>query len=276
MTRLTGRVAFITGVARGQGRSHAVRLAAEGADIIGMDLCADLASVTTYALATPDDLDRTRALVEEQGRRFIGFIGDVRDRGGLEAGLAAGVAELGRLDIVCANAGIFSFGEAHEMTEETWLETIEVDLSGVWRTADVAVPHLIASGGGSIIMIGSTASMKGYPNLAHYVAAKHGVIGVMRTLALDLAAHFIRVNAVCPAQVDTPMFHNPAMYSVWCPGVEQPTDEDFRRASAATMPLPTVWLDCAEVSAVVAFLASDEARSITGVALPVDAGTLLR
>ncbi len=276
MTRLAGKVAFITGAARGQGRSHAVRMAEEGADIIAVDVLHDLDTVG-YPLATPEDLATTVALVEATGRRIVARQADVRDTASLTRALSEGVAELGRVDIVCANAGILSFGAAHEMDESTWLEMIDVNLSGVWRAAQAAVPYLIDQGtGGSIIMTSSTSGYRGYANVPHYVAAKHGIIGLMRTLALELAPHSIRVNSICPTQVDTDMVQNDGIYAVWCPDVADPTPEDFRRASFDAIPMPIPWIESVDVSNAAVFLASDEARYITGVALPVDGGTLLR
>lgn len=276
MRRLEGKVAFITGAARGQGRSHAVRMAEEGADIIGIDVVHDVDTVD-YPMANQADLAETKALVEATGRRMVARQADVRSTAEVTGALAEGVAELGRVDIVCANAGILSFGAAHELDESTWLQMIDINLSGVWRTAQAAVPYLIEQGdGGSIIMTSSTSGYRGYPNVPHYVAAKHGVIGLMRTLALELAEHGIRVNSICPTQVDTAMVQNEGIYSVWCPDVADPTPEDFRRASFDAIPMPIPWVESVDVSNAAVFLASDEARYITGVALPVDGGTLLR
>jgi SDR family mycofactocin-dependent oxidoreductase len=204
--KLEGKVAFITGAARGQGRSHAIRLAAEGADIIAVDVCADMPGMP-YAGATEQDLAETVKEVEVLDRRIVATKVDVRDYGALKAALDDGVAELGRLDIVSANAGIGSSPyTTQELPEQTWRDMIDVNLTGVWHTAKAAVPHLIAGGrGGSMILTSSAAGLMGYPNIAHYVSAKHGVVGLMRTLALELAPHSIRVNSIHPTQVDTPM-----------------------------------------------------------------------
>ena len=206
--RVEGKVAFITGAARGQGRSHAVRLAQEGADIIAVDLCDQVDSVP-YQMATPEDLADTVKQVEALDRRIVATKADVRDYGALKKALDDGVAQLGRLDIVSANAGIARFGRAEELPEQTWQDMIDTNLTGVWHTAKAAIPHLIAGGrGGSIVLTSSAAGLKAYANVAHYVSAKHGVVGLMRTLALELAPHMIRVNSLHPTQVDTDMIMN--------------------------------------------------------------------
>jgi SDR family mycofactocin-dependent oxidoreductase len=273
---LTGQVAFVTGAARGQGRSHAVTLAEAGADIIAVDLCADLDTVD-YPLATADDLAETVRQVEALDRRIVATTADVRDTAGLRAAVDAGVAELGRLDIVSANAGILSMGSLADLTERAWREMIDVNLTGVWRTCKVAIPHLLAGGrGGAIVLTSSVAGLKSYPNVAHYVAAKHGVVGLMRTLAVELAPHRIRVNTVNPTQVDTDMIQNDVMYRLFVPDAEHPTREQFAAASRATGLLPVDWVESVDISRALRFLVSDDARYITGVALPIDAGAVWR
>jgi (+)-trans-carveol dehydrogenase len=273
--RVEGKVAFITGAARGQGRSHALRLAAEGADIIAVDLCEDIKSVD-YPLASRADLDETVRQVEALGRRIVAREADVRDTESLQAAVEAGVAAFGRLDIVSANAGILSNGQSHELSEETWGDMIDINLSGVWRTCKAAIPHMIAGGrGGSIVLTSSVAGLRSYNGVSHYVSAKHGVVGLMKTLAQELSPHSIRVNTVNPTQVDTAMIQNESMYHLFCPDIENPTRQDFGAASAATILLPIDWVESIDVSNAVLFLASDEARYITGVALPIDAGALI-
>jgi (+)-trans-carveol dehydrogenase len=270
--RVEGKVAFVTGAARGQGRSHAIRLAEEGADVIAVDICRQMDTVP-YPMATPDDLAETVKEVEALDRRIVATQADVRDAGALRAAVDQGVAELGRLDIVCANAGIFSFTTG-ELTEEMWREMIDVNLTGVWHTAKAAVPHLVEGGrGGSIIMTSSTAGLQGFPNFAHYVAAKHGVVGLMRTLALELAPHMIRVNSVHPTSVDTDMIHNRATYDLFAPDLDDPTREQVGERFRELNALPITWVDARDISNAVLFLASDEARYVTGVTLPVDAGS---
>src|SRR3984893_2593426 len=271
--RVEGKVAFITGAARGQGRSHAVRLAEEGADIIAVDICAQIGSVP-YEMATPADLAETVREVESLDRRIVAAEADVRDYAALKAALDDGVAQLGGLDIVSANAGIASFAPAADLEEATWQDMIDVNLTGVWHAAKAAIPHLIAGGrGGSIVLTSSTAGLVALPNMAHYVAAKHGVVGLMRTLALELAPHSIRVNSVHPTGVNTPMVQNEPTMRVFLPGVENPTAEQYAKAMGALNALPIPWVEPRDVSNAVLFLASDEARYITGVTLPVDAGS---
>ena len=273
--RVEGKVALITGAARGQGRSHANRLAEEGADIIAIDACTDL-DTAAYPMATADDLATTAKHVEALGGRVVALQADVRDLAGLTAAVDRGVAEFGRLDIVVANAGILSNAPAHELTEAAWQQMVDVNLSGVWRTCRAAIPHLIVNGrGGSIVLVSSVAGLRSYAGVAHYVAAKHGVVGLMKTLAQELAEHRVRVNTVNPTQVDTDMIQNESMYRLFCPEVASPTRQDFASASAATILLPIDWVDPIDVSNAVLFLASEESRYITGVALPVDGGALL-
>jgi (+)-trans-carveol dehydrogenase len=276
MPVLAGKVALITGAARGQGRSHAVRLAAEGADIIAIDICAQIESVP-YPLARPADLEQTAAEVRALGGRIVTAHADVRSQAELRAAVDAAVGELGRLDIVCANAGIHSSAPAHELPEQAWQDLIDVNLTGVWLTCKVAVPHIIAGGrGGVVIVTASVAGHKPYATISHYVAAKHGLIGLTKTLAQELAPHGIRVNAISPTQVDTDMIQNDMIYRLFVPDAERPTREQFAEASQATNLLPVPWVAPSDVSDAVAFLAGDGARFITGVSLPVDAGVLAK
>jgi (+)-trans-carveol dehydrogenase len=274
--RVEGKVAFITGAARGQGRSHAIRLAQEGADIIAVDICAQVDSVP-YPMSTPEDLAKTVKDVEALDRRIVAVQADVRDFGALKAALDEGVAQLGRLDIVSANAGIASYGPAAELAEQTWRDMIDINLTGDWHAAKAAIPHLIAGGrGGSIIITSSDAGLKAYQNCAHYVSAKHGVVGLMRTLALELAPHMIRVNSLHPTQVNTDMIMNEPTMRLFRPDIERPTVEDFGPASQAFNALPIPWVEPVDISNALLFLASDEARYITGVRLPVDAGAAIK
>jgi SDR family mycofactocin-dependent oxidoreductase len=277
--RVEGKVAFITGAARGQGRSHAVRLAEEGADIIAVDIAEDIDSVRRfYPGATEADLAETVKQVEALDRRIVATKADVRDYGALKQALDDGVAELGHVDIVSANAGIFIFGEeAHLVTEGDWQDVIDINLTGVWHTAKAAVPHLIDQGtGGSIILTSSTAGLKGFQNVAQYTAAKHGVVGLMRTLALELAPHSIRVNSVHPTSVNTTMIQNEATWKLFLPDIQHPTMEQAAEAFTAINALPVPWVEPRDISNAVLFLASDEARYVTGVTLPVDAGFTIK
>jgi len=275
MGRVDGKVALITGAARGQGRSHAIRLAEEGADIIALDICTDL-DTTGYAGATSDDLDVTTKLVEELDQRIIARQVDVRDSAGLKAVVDEAVAELGHIDIVLGNAGICSFGLSWELSDEVWQEMIDINLTGVWKTTRAAIPHMIARGsGGSIILTSSVAGLTGVGLSAHYSAAKHGVVGLMRTLAVELAQQGIRVNSVHPTTVETPMVDNPALFQLMVPTVENPTREQVCDVITGLNAMKVPWIQPVDVSNAVLFLASDESRYITGVQLPVDAGATL-
>ena len=276
--RVEGKVAFITGAARGQGRSHALTLAREGADIIAVDIAKQIDSVP-YPMATPDDLAETVKQVEALDRRIVAAEADVRDYDALKQALDEGVAELGRLDIVSANAGVFGFGTVQELAEQTWRDMIDVNLTGEWHAVKAAIPHLRAGGsGGSIILTSSTMGLKAEPNIGHYNSAKHGVVGLMRTLALELAPDMIRVNALAPTTVNTDMIQNPATYELFAPDL--PAAERTRQVLAPRYQelnaLPIPWVEPVDVSNAVLFLASDEARYITGVALPVDAGQMIK
>ncbi|HZE48185.1 MAG TPA: mycofactocin-coupled SDR family oxidoreductase [Jatrophihabitantaceae bacterium] len=276
MARLAGKIAFVTGAARGQGRSHAVRLAEEGADIIAVDIASQIDTVP-YPMATAEDLAQTVKEVEALDRRIVASRVDVRDYDALKAVLDDGVARLGRLDIVSANAGIVSFGRAEDLTEQTWQDMLDVNLTGVWHTVKAAIPHLRAAGGGSIIITSSGAGLKGQANTGHYVAAKHGVVGLMKTLANELAPDLIRVNTVNPGSVDTEMIQNQGTYHLFMP--DHPGE--ITRAEVAPVfqgvnALPIPWMEPVDISNAVLFLASDEGRYITGVALPVDAGNLVK
>jgi SDR family mycofactocin-dependent oxidoreductase len=272
MGSLDGKVAFITGVARGQGRSHAVRLAADGADIIGVDICADIPS-NGYPMASRDELAETIALVEAAGGKMIGSVADVRDFAALNSAVTAGVEHFGRLDIVCANAGIatMAFGELTIEEElEQWTDVLDVNLVGAFHTAKAAIPHLLAGArGGSIVFTSSTAGLRGFGGLQGgglaYAASKHGIVGLMRTLSNALAPESIRVNTVHPTAVNTMMAVNPAMTSFLenYPGGVGPHLQN---------PMPVGLLEPEDISAAIAYLVSDAAKYVTGVTFPVDAG----
>ena len=275
--RVEGKVAFITGAGRGQGRSHAVRLAQEGADIIAIDICHDVEGA--LPMSTPEDLAETVKLVEAQDRRIVATQADVRNLDELTEAVDAGVEELGRLDIVLANAGIASMGgPAQEMAEDNWKHTIDINLTGLWHTARAAIPHLIAGGeGGAIVLTSSVGGMHAMPNMSHYVTAKHGVVGLMRSLAVELGQHRIRVNSVLPTNVNTPMFMNEGTFKMFRPDLENPGPEDVAAVAAPFMHvLPVGWVEPEDISNAILFLVSDEARYITGVTLPVDAGALIK
>ncbi|WP_219413516.1 mycofactocin-coupled SDR family oxidoreductase [Pseudonocardia nigra] len=274
--RVAGKVAFITGAARGQGRSHALRLAEEGADIIAVDVCGPISTVDKYPLATEEDLAETVAQVEKLDRRIVARKADVRDAGALSAALDEGVAELGGLDIVVANAGIATYGMSWEITEDMWQEMLDVNLTGVWHTAKAAVPHLRSRGGGSMVFTSSIGGLKGIQQVAHYVSTKHAVVGLMRTMANELAQHHIRVNTVHPTNVDTHMIQNPGTWGMFAPDDPEPTREKAMPGFMSLNALPVPWVESIDISNAVLFLSSDEARYITGVALPVDAGAAIK
>ncbi len=266
---LEGKVAFITGAARGQGRAHAVRLAADGANIIGVDLCEQIASVP-YPLATADDLAATVKLVEDTGARIVAKQGDVRDRGSLSATLQAGLDEFGRLDIVVANAGIAPM----QSGDDGWRDVIDVNLTGTYNTIKAAIPTMVKQGtGGSIVLISSAAGLAGVgsPDAGSvgYAAAKHGVVGLMRIYANLLAAQNIRVNSIHPTGVETPMINN-EFTREWLAKMAAQTDQPRSLGNA----LPVEVLQAEDIANAVAWLVSDQARYITGVTLPVDAGFL--
>lgn len=271
MGSLDGRVAFITGVARGQGRSHAVRLASEGADIIGVDICADI-DANGYPMASRQELDDTIALVEAAGGKMVGTVADVRDFSALKSALDSGVEHFGRLDIVLANAGIAPTAFREVSTEEDlemWTAVIDVNLVGSFHTAKAAIPHLIAGGrGGAIVFTSSTAGLKGFGGSQGgglgYAASKHGIVGLMRTLANALAPQNIRVNTVHPTAVNTMMATNPAMTAF----LEAYPDGGPHLQN----PMPVSLLEPEDISAAVSYLVSDQARYVTGVTFPVDAG----
>jgi (+)-trans-carveol dehydrogenase len=275
--RVAGQVALVTGAARGQGRSHCLRLAQEGADIVAIDVCADIPGVP-YSGPAPADLEETARLVEALDRRAVTAQVDVRDFDGLSRAVEQAIAELGRLDIVSANAGIGTMPDlAVDISAVGWQTMLDINLTGVWHTAKACVPHIIAGGrGGAIVLTSSVAGLVGRANIGHYVAAKHGVVGLMKTLALELAPHLIRVNSVHPTQVDTAMIMNAGTFKLFVPETDNPTREDFARRSQRTNLLPVPWVEPVDISNALLFLASDEARYITGVALPIDAGAVLK
>ena len=275
--RVEGKVAFISGAARSQGRAHAVRLAREGADIIAVDICKQIDSVQ-IPLSTPEDLAETADLVKGHNRRIYTAEVDVRDFDALKAAVDAGVEQMGRLDIIVANAGIGNGGATLDKTSEPdWTDMIDVNLGGVWKTVKAGVPHILAGGrGGSIILTSSVGGLKAYPHTGHYVAAKHGVVGLMRTFAVELGAQNIRVNSVHPTNVNTPLFMNEGTMKLFRPDLENPGPDDMKVVGQLMHTLPIGWVEPEDIANAVLFLASDEARYITGVTLPVDGGSCLK
>ena len=275
MGAFDGKVAFITGIARAQGRSYALRLARGGVDIIGVDIASEITGLH-YPLASEDDLHETIELIERTGRRAIVRQADVRDLNSLTAAVNDGVGELGRLDIVVANAGICSLGATVELSDKAWHDVLEVNLTGTWHTAKATIPHIVAGArGGSIIFVSSMAALRPPLGLAHYSASKAGVVALMETLAAELGPQFIRVNTVNPAAVDTPMIDNDTIRRAFMPELDHPTRDDAAKADSGFMrinALPVPWLHVEDMANAIEFLASDAARLITGVVLPMDAG----
>jgi len=274
---LDGKVAVVTGAARGQGRSHAIRLAEEGADIIAMDICQNIDSVP-YPLATPEDLETTAALVEKIGRRIVTSETDVRDGAAVTRAIDGGVVALGRLDILVANAGIVSFRAAEKVSSSSWDETIGTNLTGVWHACRAAMPHLIeGKRGGSMVLISSSAAHVGLANLSAYSASKGGVVGLMRSLATELGPHMIRVNTIHPSSVATPMAHNEATYKLFrgrSGKKEGPlTKGEIEDAYRPLNSLPIPWLEPVDISNAIIYLVSNLGRYVTGTQLSVDAGS---
>lgn len=268
MGSLEGRVAFVTGAARGQGRSHAVRLAREGASIIGIDIAGDVSPDNGYPAATPSDLDETIALVKDEGRDILARVVDVRDSDGMNAILVEGVSAFGgRLDVVVANAGIVNWGRFWELSDEQWSTLIDVNLTGVWRTMKAAVPHMIEAGhGGSIIAISSVAGIKSLPGQAHYAAAKHGVVGLTKTAALELGEYGIRVNSIHPWGVATVMALEDASMAKTLAA-----HPHYGMSFGSALPRLAI-ADSDDISDGVIYLASDLSRAVTGTQLTIDMG----
>jgi SDR family mycofactocin-dependent oxidoreductase len=264
--RLAGKVAFITGAARSQGRAHCVRMASEGATILALDIAAELPNVV-YPSATIDDLEETARLVEKEGQQVIIHQGDVRDLADMKAFVASGVEQFGKLDIVVANAGICTPAAWDNVTPQLFQDTIDINLTGVWNTVMASAPHLVANGGGSIILTSSLAGKKPQPYMVHYTASKHAVTGLAKAFAAELGQHSVRVNSIHPGAVQT------AMASEKMIEVLTGLSEIYPQlATTATPFLPDGFVQCDDVANLAVFLASDEARMITGENLSIDAG----
>lgn len=274
--RFEGKVVFITGVARGQGRNHAIRFAQEGARIIGIDLCHDLEHAP-YPLSTPEDLAETVRLVEAAGGAMHAEQADVRDRKALKSVVAAGIDKFGRLDVILANAGTYSPMPVQFVADDSWAETVDINLTGVYHTVKVGIRQLIEQNeGGAIVITSSTAGIKGFYGAPAYSAAKHGVVGLMRSLALELAPNQVRVNTVHPTSVYTPMIINDVFPRMVRFDLENPTESDAGDFLKEQQALDTPWVQSSDISDAVLWLCSDEARWITGASLPIDAGALLK
>jgi (+)-trans-carveol dehydrogenase len=271
MGKLDGRVALISGGARGQGRSHALTLAKEGADIIVFDICKQIGSVE-IAMARKSDLEETADMIRQTGRHVVAMQGDVRDTASLNEVVGAGLKEFGKIDIVLANAGILSFGPTEALPDDVWDDMIAVNLTGVYKTVRAALPSMIARGqGGSIVLTSSTAALRPYANHIHYVAAKHGVTGIMRALAHEMAKYRIRVNCVAPAACHTDFIINPTVFQLFT-GNGNISEEEAIPAFKSLNLMDEPWIYPQDVSDAVVWLVSDEARFVTGITLPVDLG----
>ena len=271
MGKLDGKVALITGGARGQGRSHAVTFAREGADIVVCDLVSPIQTVP-YAMSVPADLDETVKLLEEQDRRCLALHADVRNTAQVTSVVEGAIAEFGKIDILIANAGISTPVPLIEITDEAWSDMLETNLTGVFKSIRAVAPHMIERRSGRIIATSSVAGKTGAPMMSHYVATKWGIIGLVKSAALEFAEYGITVNAVCPTAVDTPMMRNQAMYSVFAPHVQNPTVDDMLPGLTLLNALPVPWVQAQDISEGMLYLASESGRYITGETLTIAAG----
>ena len=271
MGRFDGKVVLITGGARGQGRSHALKFASEGADVAFCDIAAQIDTVP-YPMARSADLEETVKLVEDLDRRCVGDVADVRDLAQVQAFVERAKTELGRVDFLLANAGIFSFGTVAGMDAATWDDMIATNLTGVFNAMRAVLPIMIEQNFGRIVATSSMAGKGGFPNIAHYVAAKWGVIGLVKSLAMEVGANNITVNAVCPTTVNTDMIQNAAAYKLFLPEAENPSPEEAATAFQTLNAIPVPWVETVDISNTMAFLCSDDARYITGETIAVAAG----
>lgn len=274
MGRMEGKVAFVTGAARGQGRSHCLTLAREGAKIIGLDLCRSVEEVA-YPLATDENLAETERLLKEIGAESALMQGDVRDIDAVQAAVDAGLQQFGQIDVVVANAGVWTWGETQSLPVSDWQFTLDVNLTGAFNTVRAALPSMIERGaGGSIMFTGSELAARGAAQAVAYSASKAGLVGMMRALARELAPHSIRVNSIHPSTVDTEMVRNQATYDLFAPHKAGTADiEDLKEAMLNIHMLPMPLVAAQDISNAVLYLASDESRAVTSVSLPVDAGS---
>lgn len=274
MRRFEGKTVVISGAARGQGRSHALGFAAEGANVVGFDLCRQLPTVPV-ALPTEEDLAQTEALVRATGAEVLTAVADVRDSEQVAAVVAEARNRFGHIDVVLANAGVVGhFAPVWEITDEVFRDVIDIDLIGAWNVLKQGVVPMIEDGRpGSVVVTGSGASLKGLASLAPYVAAKHGLVGLIRTAARELGPHGVRVNLVAPGNTNTPIIINPAVYALYVPDTDEPTDEQFQERAASESPMGQPFVEPEDITRTVMFLSSDEARYVTGAVFPVDGGT---
>lgn len=274
--RFEGKVVFISGVARGQGRHHAIRFAAEGAHVIGFDICQDLPE-TMYPLATEEDLAETVRRVEAVGGAMHAEVADARDLDAVRSVMHSGIDRFGRLDVIVANAGVYALGPVRWLTSESWSEAIGTNLTGVFNTVRAGVNRMVERDeGGAIVITSSIAGLKGLYGSSAYNASKHGVVGFMRSIALELAPHRIRVNTVHPTSVDTPMIINDVFPRLVRSDLEEPGPMDTAEFLTEQQALDIPWIEVEDVSNAVLWLCSDEARYVTGVTMPIDGGALVK
>lgn len=271
MGKLDGKVVLITGGARGQGRSHAITFAREGADIVICDLAAQIETVP-YQMSNTDDLNETVKLVEEQDQRCVAMQADVRDSAQIKSVVDTALAEFGQLDILIANAGIVAPVPLVDISDQAWSDMVETDLTGVFKSIRAVAPHMIERRSGRIIATSSMVGKTGVPGLAHYVAAKWGVIGLVKSAALEFGQYGITVNAVCPTNVDTNMIQNPAMYALFAPDIKNPTREDVIPGFTSLNALPVPWVQVQDISEGMLYLAAESGRYVTGETLTIAAG----
>ncbi|WP_154756909.1 mycofactocin-coupled SDR family oxidoreductase [Amycolatopsis pithecellobii] len=273
MKRFEGKTVVISGAARGQGRSHALGFAAEGANVVGFDICGPVES-TPIALASPDDLAETAGKVEALGSEALFVQADVRDAAQVADVFRRARDRFGHIDVVLANAGIIGhFAPSWEIDDDTYRDVVDIDLIGAWRVLKYGVAAMIEDGvRGVVTVTGSGASLKGLANLSPYVAAKHGLVGMVRTAARELGAHGIRVNLIAPGNVNTDMIINPFVYGVYFPGVDSPSKEDFEALATSQNPMGQPYLEPDDITRTVLYLSSDDARFVTGTVVPVDGG----
>lgn len=272
MARFDGKVVLVTGAGRGMGQRCALSFAEQGADLVLTDWSKDVPTLT-YKLSTPRELEETVAAVERLGRRVVVATADVREQAGLDTLVVRALEEFGRIDVASINAGIAAHGLSWQLTDQQWNDTLTVNLTGAWHTAKAVIPSMIDNGGGNLVFMSSVSGLKGAPGLSAYVASKHGVNGLVKSLAIELASYWIRVNAVCPGAVNTPMTVNENTLKMFRPDLESPALEDAADLLSSINLLPVPLVEPEDVANAVLWLASEEARYVTGAALTVDAGS---
>jgi SDR family mycofactocin-dependent oxidoreductase len=272
MSTLKGKTAVVSGAARGQGRSHALNLARAGANVAIFDVCANVG--TAYDGATRDDLAETQRLLEAEGVKVSAEVLDVRDADGVQTFINTTIETFGSIEILLANAGIQTMAPFQELSHQAWQTTIDIDLTGVFNTMRAVIPHMVERRYGRVVATSSMGGRQAYGNCAHYIAAKFGVIGLVKAAAIDTGPHGITVNAICPTSVDTHLIKHQQVYDLFGPDLESPTLDDIKPRMNMMHPQDVPWIECQDVSDAVMFLVSDNAKFITGEALTVSAGAI--